>query len=201
MPGGQLVEVAHELRRDDPRGVAGMSFGIAPRLAAVDVRRRPSACRRARGSAAASSSWTAPGRPSRDHDGARRGRREDQSPAAVRVLARELLRECAAPRDADHVDLLVAQPVEQSCSRAARGPRSAAAASSSPSGRCRARRRSRSRVPAMASMNGKTQLEVRADAVEQQQRQAAVAVLGRDAQIDAIDLDELDPGGACVIVW
>ena len=46
----------------------------------------------------------------------------------------------------------------------------------------------------MASMNGKHKFEIGADAIEQQQRQAALPLLGRDAQVDAVDLDEFDVG-------
>jgi hypothetical protein len=41
-----------------------------------------------------------------------------------------------------------------------------------------------------------TQFEVRANAIEEQQWQAELAVLARDAKIDAFDLDVFDEGFA-----
>ena len=173
---------------------ADMSFGIAARFAAVDV---------SRGLLHVGRREIAPRRhhlgqrrgPARHHHRAGRGRRQHQSPAALRILARELLRQCAAPGNADDVHLLVAEPVQQFV----REPREPGKPPRPPA---HLRAADARHVENDDFSFGhrfherKAQLEIRADAVEQQQRQADLAVLGRDAQVDAIDLDEFDLGFA-----
>ena len=80
-------------------------------------RRRSSPATRARArdrrSAAASIILQQHRRAARDHQRARCRRREDQPAAARAMLERELLRDRAAPRHAEHVGLRVAEMIEQ----------------------------------------------------------------------------------------
>src|SRR5262249_9149312 len=136
-----------------------------------------------------------------DAEHARAGGDEHEPAEPLAVAQGELLRETAAPRDAERVDDAVAEDVE----RAHEEPRQPAEAP-------RHERRRRAAGPGDVDGDGldavearaerREELEPGADAVDEEERPPAPAALDRRPQPDALDLDELDlrhasapPGG------
>jgi hypothetical protein len=102
-----------------------------------------------------------------------------------------LLRQCATPGHTDHVDLLVAKTIEQLVGQpreTRKPPRAPAHLRSTHSGHIE----DQDLPVGQGFHEWKTQLEIGANAIEQQQWQAGLALLRGDAEVDAVHLDEFD---------